>query len=311
METNPTPPRIISIIQARMTSSRLPGKVLMDIAGQPMLARVVERARRSQWASVTLVATSQEPADDPIARFCDQRAIPCYRGSLYDVLDRYYQAASLYQAHVIVRLTADCPLIDPQLIDQVIGAFYTWGSPNQLETGKMVRQSADRRETLISPPYMAEPKWDFAANRLPPPWKRTYPIGLDVEVCTFSALERAWREADQVYHREHVMPYLYDPQRSVHYSTLSNPASVPEVPAGFFRVLQVDHHPDYGSYRWTVDTAEDLALIRQLYDRLGGTDTFSWLDVLHLFQADPDLAKINAAVQHKTVQDTDPRSKAA
>lgn len=300
-------PRIISIIQARMSSSRLPGKVLLDIAGQPMLARVVQRARRSRWASLVVVATSTEPEDDPIASFCDRLSIPCFRGSLYDVLDRYYQAASLYQAQVVVRLTADCPLIDPYLIDLVIEHFFFWGQTPLASGVSLLENNVSDEKSGQTQIQLPEEHWDFAANRLPPPWKRTYPIGLDVEVCTYAALERAWREADQIYHREHVMPYLYDAQRSIHRSTLQSP-EFPALHAGYFRVLQVDHDPDYGQYRWTVDTAEDLAVVREVFHRLGDVDTFGWLDVLRLFQADPGLSKINASVQHKTMLDTDPRA---
>src|SRR5512133_3030988 len=143
--------RVVAIVQARMSSSRLPGKVLLDLAGQPMLARVVERARRSRRIDQVAVATTTDPSDDPVEAFCRERGYACVRGSMHDVLDRYYQAARQLQAGVIVRLTADCPLVDPGLIDETVQAFH--------------------REEV-----------DFACNRLPPPFTRTYPIGLDVEV---------------------------------------------------------------------------------------------------------------------------------
>ncbi|HEX9018312.1 MAG TPA: glycosyltransferase family protein [Anaerolineaceae bacterium] len=249
--------RTIAIIQARMSSSRLPGKVLLDIAGKPMLVRVVERARRAQTVDEVLIATTTDPADNPIEDLCRAEGYAIYRGSMFDVLDRFYQAARQAAADVIVRITADCPLIDPAVIDQTVGAFFSEGA-------------------------------DFACNRLPPPWKRTFPIGLDTEVCNFSGLERAWQEAQQPFEREHVMPYFYDQE-------------------GRFKVVVVDNPQDYGAYRWTVDTAEDLALLREIFARFGGSDTFTWLDVLRLVEREPQLLAINAGVHHKVGTEVDER----
>ena len=103
-----------------MSSSRLPGKILADIAGQPMLQRVFIRTSRSASVSQTLFATTTDPSDDPVAEYCDFSGIPFTRGDLYDVLDRYYQAAKEAKADVVVRITADCPVIDPALIDDVV-----------------------------------------------------------------------------------------------------------------------------------------------------------------------------------------------
>jgi spore coat polysaccharide biosynthesis protein SpsF len=240
-----------------MGSSRLPGKVLLDIAGQPMLARVIERVRRANTVDEVLVATTVDPSDDPIVAFCQQRGVAFYRGSVYDVLDRFYGAARQSGAELIVRITADCPVIDPAVIDQVVAAFHA--------------QAAD-----------------FACNRLPPPAHRTWPIGLDTEVCAFSGLERAWKEAVLPYEREHVMPYFYDQP-------------------GRFKVVVVDHEPDYGALRWTVDTAEDLALLREIFSRFDGDDHFTWQDVRRLIEREPQLALINAGVRHKIGTETDER----
>lgn len=260
--------RTIAIIQARMNASRLPGKVLLDIAGQPMLVRVVERARRAELVDEVMVATTIDPSDDPVEALCQERGYLCFRGSAQDVLDRYYQAARLGKAEVVVRLTADCPLIDPGVIDTVVDAFF-----GERNSGTFASEDLP---------------WDFAANRLPPPWMRTYPIGLDVEVCSFQALERAWQEAKQTHQREHVMPYLYEQE-------------------GRFRVLVVDHDPDFGSLRWTVDTPEDLELVRLVYTHFQGRDDFTWTEVLHLFEQNPDLVQINAGVRPKSVREVDPR----
>lgn len=286
------PRNTTAIIQARLTSSRLPGKVLLDIAGEPMLVRVVERARRAKTLNRIVVATTIDPSDDVIEALCIERSYAYYRGSQQDVLDRYYQAARAFGAEVIVRITADCPLIDPDVIDETVNAFY--GEPSH------------NHQSPLSPTSLS-PAYDFAANRLPPPWGRTYPIGLDTEVCTFQALECAWKEADQPYQREHVMPYIYEPVRAQHFSSLQETRPERNDPAKDFRVLLVNHDPDYGHLRWTVDTPEDLDLIRQIFVLLGGRDDFTWLDVLALFKREPGLAQINAQVRHKGYQAVDTR----
>jgi spore coat polysaccharide biosynthesis protein SpsF len=261
-----------------MASSRLPGKVLLDIVGQPMLARVVERARRARTVEQTVIATTVDVSDDPIERLCAERGYPCFRGSAYDVLDRYYQAARQFGAEIVVRVTADCPVIDPELIDEVVMALLG----EEFMSGQWTVDSSST--------FQPSTRYDFAANRLPPPWGRTYPIGLDVEVCTFSGLEIAWREARLPHQREHVMPFFYDnPER--------------------FRICLVNHDVDLSAYRWTVDTPEDLELLRQVYARFDGGDEFSWLDVLALFEREPELRQINARVQHKDYREVDERRK--
>jgi spore coat polysaccharide biosynthesis protein SpsF len=182
---------VYAIIQARMAASRLPGKVLLEIAGKPMLAWVVERTARAQTLSGVLVATTRDPSDDTVDSFCRAKGYWVERGSDHDVLDRYYQAAKQARADVIVRVTADCPFIDPGLIDEAV----------KLMLGESTHSSKQRK---------AAQGFDFVANRLPPPWGRTYPIGLDVEVFGFDLLGRAWREAVPRHQREHVAPYFYE-----------------------------------------------------------------------------------------------------
>jgi spore coat polysaccharide biosynthesis protein SpsF len=265
--------RIIAIIQGRMTSSRLPGKILADIAGQPMLQRVFIRTSRAATVTETVFATTTDPSDDPVAEYCGFSGIPFTRGSLYDVLDRYYQAAKEYKADVVVRITADCPVIDPTLIDNVVN-------------------------TLIDDEY------DFVCNRLPPPFHRTYPIGLDVEACTFVALENAWKESKETFHREHVMPYFYE---GVELTQQSRTLEVGTSPRGF-NIALLHHTTDFGDYRWTVDTPEDLEFMRQVYSRFNGRDDFSWKEVLDLVHDEPELMKINSGVKHKTLKDIDKRA---
>lgn len=176
---------ILAILQARFSSSRLPGKVLNPILGKPMLARQIERVLQSKIINQLVVATSTDPSDDALENLCRQINIPCFRGSLNDVLDRFYQTAKIWQPHHIVRLTGDCPLIDPEIIDAVIDCYLTGG-------------------------------YDYAANTVPP----TFPDGLDVEVFSFSILEQAWKEAILPSQREHVTPFIHQqPERfrSGHY----------------------------------------------------------------------------------------------
>jgi spore coat polysaccharide biosynthesis protein SpsF len=163
-----------AIIQARMSSTRLPGKVLLDLAGEPMLARAVERTQRAQRIDRVIVATTVEPEDEPIVELCGARGWSVFRGGRDDVLDRYYQAAVTDGADPIVRITSDCPVIDPGIIDRVVG-----------------------RLSGVN---------DYASNINP---RRTFPRGLDVEAFTFAALSTAWREDRDPSGREHVTPFLY------------------------------------------------------------------------------------------------------
>ncbi len=268
-------PKIVAIIQGRMSSSRLPGKILADIAGQPMLMRVYIRASRAKMLDEVIFATTTDASDDPVAEYCDFSGIPYTRGSLFDVLDRYYQATLQAKADVVVRVTADCPVIDPELIDNVVKAVIS-----------------DQSSV------------DFAANRLPPPWTRTYPIGLDVEACTFKALKKAWKEAKEPQHREHVMPFFYE---GVKLTTVNRQLQTGISPRGF-NIALLHHTTDFGDYRWTVDTPEDLEFMREVYSRFDGRDDFTWKEVLDLVHDNPGLMKINEGVQHKTLKDIDERA---
>lgn len=165
---------IVAVLQARVSSSRLPGKVLKPILGVPMLARQIERIKRASRIDRLVVATSAEPADTGIASLCEAISTPCHRGSLNDVLDRCHEAVVPYRPNYVVRLTGDCPLADWTVIDQTI-QFCLAGD------------------------------FDYASNTLRPTW----PDGLDVEVARFRALEEAWREAELPSEREHVTPFIH------------------------------------------------------------------------------------------------------
>lgn len=165
---------VAAIVQARMGSTRLPRKVLADIAGETMLARVVGRVKRSRLISRTMVATTRLPADDAVMEECRRLGVEAFRGSEQDVLDRYCRAAEACGAEAVVRITADCPLIDPEVIDETVRCFL-------------------------------EAHADLAWNDTPV----SYPRGLDVEVIDVGALRRAWHHASLPHERVHVTPYIY------------------------------------------------------------------------------------------------------
>jgi len=164
----------LAIIQARTSSTRLPGKVLKTILGVPILLMQIERVKNSKLIDNIIVATSVDESDLQIENLCIDAGLSCFRGSLDDVLDRFYSAAKLNKPTNVVRLTADCPLMDPEIIDKVIK-------------------------------YHLDGFYDYTSNALEP----TFPDGLDVEVMKYGALEIAWREAKLTSEREHVTPYIY------------------------------------------------------------------------------------------------------
>lgn len=166
--------RIGAVIQARMGSTRLPGKVLMDLHGKPVLGHVLERAMAVTGIDTVMVATTVHDRDNPIVEYCRRWQVPCYRGSEDDVLDRYYRASVLDRLQVVIRITADCPLLDPRVVERVLAEFVSSGA-------------------------------DYCSNVHPP----TYPDGLDVEIMRIEALERAWCEAADPFEREHVTPYIW------------------------------------------------------------------------------------------------------
>jgi len=163
--------KVTAIIQARMTSTRLPGKVLMEVMGRPLLSYQIERLRFSNRIDEIIVATTTNKEDDPVAKLAQKEGIKSYRGSEDDVLDRYYQAAEKYGAEHIMRLTADCPLIDPEVCDQVVQCYF-YSNFDYVHTGE------------------------------------TFAEGLDCEIFSLIALKKAWKNAQQKSEREHVTLYF-------------------------------------------------------------------------------------------------------
>lgn len=237
--------RIVAVVQARMGSTRLPGKVLMELGGERVLCRVVNRLRRSTTLAEVVIATTESKRDNVLVQFCRDCGFPIFRGSEDDVLDRYYRTAAAYEADAVVRVTSDCPLIDPNLVDQVIKKFLATNA-------------------------------DYASNVL----VRTFPRGLDCEVFAASSLERVWRAAIEPHQREHVTPFFYE---SPH----------------LFRIASVTGERDYSQYRWTLDTPEDLRLIRAIYSSFDDRDDFGWQEAIALMQRAPELHAMNAHIMQK------------
>lgn len=231
---------IVAIIQARVGSTRLPGKVLMPILGEPMLARMIERIKRTKMLDAIIVATTDTYEDDATAELVKKCGVQVFRGDENDVLDRFYKAGKEAGADTVVRLTGDCVLHDPQVIDEVIGRF--------------VEKKVD---------YTGTPK--------------NYPEGLDTEVFTFSALERAWKEAKLPSEREHVTPYI---------------KNHPEL----FRIDEKWENDigDYSRMHWSVDTQADFDFVTKIFEQLYPMNpSFTKDDILALLVEHPEYLQIN------------------
>jgi spore coat polysaccharide biosynthesis protein SpsF len=241
--------KTIAVVQARMTSTRLPGKVMMPVLGKPLLGYELERAARAERLSAVVVATTVNASDDAVARYAESLGFGVYRGPEDDVLERYHGAALAFGAENVARLTADCPLIDPVVVDRVVEAL--------TESGPA----------------------DYASDFL---GRRTYPRGLDAEAFTFSALDRAWREASLPSEREHVTPYLYNH---------------PEI----FKLRGVYNETDLSRYRWTVDTPEDFTLVKALLEGVYPSHPdFSFENILDFMVGNPALFEVNCHVKQKS-----------
>lgn len=230
--------RIVAIVQARMGSTRLPDKVMMPIQGRPMIELLLARLARASELSEIIVATSVDPRNEPLAEHVSALGYRCFRGSEEDVLERYVAAARMAQADVVVRITGDCPLVDPALVDEAVRAY----------------QAAEV---------------DYYSNVMPP----LFPDGLDIEVFSRQALERAEEESTEPGQREHVTPYL----RSERFTQSS-----------------MKHDEDLSALRWTVDEASDLRVIRDVFGHFFPDIHFSWRQVLDLVCNQPELFADNA-----------------
>ena len=246
--------RTVAIIQARMGSTRLPGKVMRTLCGDTVLAHVVSRVKACSLVDEIVIATTVSTSDDVIATEAEKRNVRFYRGSEENVLERYYLAAKQYSADIVIRVTSDCPLLDPSILSSMLEEFVS-------------KQSA-----VVS--------IDYLSNSL----VRTYPRGLDVEIFTFTALERAYLEATQHHEKEHVTPYIYQH---------------PEI----FTVQDYIGGVVLSSYRWTLDTEEDFRLIDEVYSALYSEGRIFKMDeIMALMEERPELKGINAHIEQKQFQ---------
>ena len=242
--------KIVAIIQARMGSSRLPGKVLMPIMNKPVLWHIHHRLSCVEKIDGVHVATSYLKRDDVIADFCKENDIKCFRGNEADVLDRFYKAATEAEADYLIRVTGDCPLVDPALIGQLIDYFFE----KKLHYCGVATGAGVATE-------------DFYGR---------FPDGLDAEIFRFSALEKAWKEADGLLYREHVTPYIW------------------KHPKKFKNGVLRSNGKDYSELRWTMDNHEDYEVIQSVYENLyPGKPGFDMNDVLDLMAQQPQIFSKN------------------
>ena len=239
---------ISAIIQARVSSTRLPNKVFANIEGKPLLWHVVDRLKNSIYLDNIIIATTDNIADDLIEHWASENGISCFRGSEINVLKRYYDAAKKYNLTTIVRITADDPFKDYKIMDEVI---------NQFILGKA----------------------DFACNNYPP----TFPEGLDVEVFSFASLEIAFKNAKTDFEKEHVTQYFY-----------KNPDD--------FLISKLYYKKNLSKLRWTIDTDEDLRMVRKVYSKFKN-DKIIYLmdDILKIINENPDILLINKNIKQSTM----------
>jgi len=236
--------KILIICQARYGSTRLPGKVLLNILDKPLLWYVIKRLELVKTPCEIIFATVDSEENNSIIEFAKNMNLKYFAGSEQDVLDRYYQAAKKFNGDIIVRITSDCPLSDPQIIDRALEIFL-------------------------------EGDYDYVCNVEPP----TYPDGFDVEVFSFSALERVWREEKDIAIREHVTFHIRLDMRNNH---------------GNFKTFNFENDKDYNDYRLTVDTKEDFELISIIIKEFHDLwDKFTMEDVIKFIEKHPNLRELN------------------
>lgn len=233
--------KVVAIVQARMGSTRLPNKVMKQIGAMPMIELLLQRLARADELDEIVVATSIDPRNQPLVECVGTLGYRCVQGSENDVLDRFLHAARDSAADVIVRITGDCPLVDPVLVDDAVRRFKSAGV-------------------------------DYLSNVAPP----TFPDGLDIEVFTCAALERAAHETDRPFDREHVTPYLRE--------------------QGHFTQAAMQNDEDLSMLRWTVDEPADLEVVRKVFAHFAPATDFAWGQVLELQQTHPQLFEANQTI---------------
>lgn len=232
--------KVTAIIQARTGSTRLPKKVLMDLAGKTVLEHVINRVTACRLVDSVLVATTVEAEDDDIVKLCKKNNTAFFRGSVEDVLDRFYQAGKISSAEHIIRITADCPMMDPDVINSVAEL------------------------------HLKE-KSDYTTNTL----KLTYPDGEDVEIFTFSTLEKTWKNASLKSEREHVTSYMR-----------KNPA--------VFKLSNLENSENLSDKRWTLDEEKDYKFISAIYAGIYKKNSlFGMSEIITYLKSHPEIEHIN------------------
>ena len=226
------------IIQARMGSTRLPGKIMKKILNKPMIEYLIERASKSKMIDDIIVATSDTKENKELIDFLKAKSVKYFIGDENDVLSRYYYTAKKFNIDNIIRVTADCPLIDATIIDDTVKKYY-------------------------------KDKVDYASNIFP----RSFPKGLDTEIFSFNSIEKAFNEANSLYDREHVTPYIRE--------------------SGKFDISNISYEKDYSYLRLTVDWEEDFKLISKIFNQFKPNIFFNWLDVVDELFKNPELIEIN------------------
>lgn len=230
--------RIIALVQARMGSTRLPEKVMKTVVNSPVIELLLKRLSLSKKINQIILATSQNPENGALLEHVSNLGFAVFQGDENDVLDRFYQASKIYQGDIIVRITGDCPFVDPVLVDSIIDKFI-------------------------------EGQCDYFSNTLPP----TFPDGLDVEVFSFEALEKATIESRKSTEREHVTPYLRN--------------------SNVIKKGNYTSESDYSNLRWTLDEYSDLKFINEVFEKFKPNIHFSWKEILKLIHESPSLNLLN------------------
>lgn len=233
--------KILAIVQARMGSTRFPNKVMQPVLGTPLIELLFRRLSKSRTIGKILLATSDDLGNQPLVDHVRGLGFEVFQGSESDVLDRFYQAAAPHHPDAVVRITGDCPLIDPDVVDLVVQAYLGAGV-------------------------------DYVSNAMPP----TFPDGLDCEVFSFRALERAAAEATEPAHREHVTPYLRE--------------------SGKFTTFNVAGEADCSRERWTVDEPEDLEVVAAVFAHFAPRTDFGWEEIMSLKKSEPELFDANRGI---------------
>ena len=233
--------KVLAIVQARMGSTRLPNKVMREVDGIPLIELLLARLSHSIEIDQIVLATSIDSRNIPLVDHVTSLGYQSFQGSENDVLERFYFAAQQFSGDIIIRITGDCPLIDPQLVDEAIRKFKTNNA-------------------------------DYLCNTNPP----TFPDGLDIEVFTFAALQRAYNESNTSSDREHVTPYIRE--------------------SGHFSTMNVASDTDFSNLRWTVDEDQDLEVVRFVVEHFTPNRLFSWKDVLEVYKTHSVELKRNSAI---------------